>query len=113
MRIELKVLKATLMLRKLGNRYLTKEDQREELRRWYPENREEELDAWINDMREELSKTAEQREAESKEALEQMLKQEEEALFKELETSEHRDEWDDFWADRARDCGAVVYCGRW
>ena len=108
MEYNLKILKATLMLRKLGNKYDTKEEQRAEFSEWFI-GREDALDAWINDLREELAKTPEQREREMEQAREAMLKREAITAAHELESMrDNRDEWDDLWDDRARDCGAIM-----
>ena len=101
-----KVLKAALMLRRLGNTYQTKEEQIAEFLEWYAE-RETALDEWIDSMREELAKTPEQLEAERQEFLEELLEREAEASAREIASlRRERDEWDDFWDDRARSVGA-------
>lgn len=107
MTYELKILKATLMLRKLGNTYSTKEEQREEFTEWF-KGRDEELENWINEMREELKKTPEQREREAEQMAREMAELEARQAAQEIESLRpYRDEWTDLWDDRARDCGAI------
>ena len=66
-RMEQKVLKAVLLLRRFGNKYQTKEEQLDETREWYPEERESDLDEWIRSLQEDLAKPVEVREAEAEE----------------------------------------------
>ena len=65
--MEQKVLKAVLLLRRFGNKYQTKEEQLDETREWYPEERESDLDEWIRSLQEDLAKPVEVREAEAEE----------------------------------------------
>ena len=88
MAIEQKVLKAILMLRKLGNKSQTKEEQIAEQLQWLSEDygyTEESID-------EELSEREAQMEYEER-----------------MSARRERDEWDDLWDDRARSVGAVWY----
>ena len=108
--LEQKILKATLMLRKLGNKYQTKEEQIAEFTEWYTEEREVDLDEWIDSMREDLAKTPEQREEESRQFIEELSQREAELEYQERMSRRHdRDEWDDLWDDRARSVGAVCF----
>ena len=66
-RMEQKILKAVLLLRRFGNKYQTKEEQLDETREWYPEERESDLDEWIRSLQEDLAKPEEVREAEAEE----------------------------------------------
>lgn len=102
------ILKAVLMLRRNGNTYSTKEEQIAEQREWLAKGyySEGEFFGWIDWLREELAKTPEQREEESRIACEEMA--EREALM-EYEDHHYRDEWDDLWADRAREVGATWF----
>ena len=93
MAIEQKVLKAILMLRKLGNKSQTKEEQIAEQLQWLSEDygyTEESIDEWI--FIEELSEREAQMEYEER-----------------MSARRERDEWDDLWDDRARSVGAVWY----
>ena len=108
MTLQQKILKATLMLRKLGNRYQTKEEQLVEFKNWYTAERESELDEWIEGLKEELAKTPEQLEEESQKFCEELAKRETEMEYQERMRCRHdRDEWNDYWADAARSVGAV------
>ena len=108
--LELKILKATLMLRRLGNRYQSKEEQIAEFTNWYPKENESTLDSWIDSMRIDLAKTPEEREEESRQFIEELSQREWELAQQEMQAMRHdRDEWDDLWDDRARSCGAVLF----
>lgn len=115
MTIELKALKAVLMLRKLGNTYDTKEQQIADALAWYRDSNvdghgldESDLDNWITALQVELAKTPEQREQEQAEWREQEAEWGWEQARQEMESMRcDRDEWDDLWADRARSCGAI------
>lgn len=110
MTLELKILKATLMLRKWGNKYQTKEEQIAEFTDWYPAEKEADLDEWIQSLREDLAKTPEQREEESRQFIEELSQREWELAQQEMASMRHdRDEWDDLWDDRARSVGAVCF----
>lgn len=109
MTIKLKILKATLMLRRLGNTYQTKEEQIAEFTEWYNEENEADLDEWIDSLRADLQKTPEELEAEAEEFREYLMDREEEMFEAEFGGRHHRDEWDDLWSDRARSVGAI-YC---
>lgn len=113
MAIEQKVLKAILMLRKLGNKSQTKEEQIAEQFQWLLEDygyTEESIDEWIGWLREELAKTPEQREAESEQFIEELSEREAQMEYEErMSARRERDEWDDLWDDRARSVGAVWY----
>ena len=107
-----KILKAILMLRRLGNRYQTKEEQIAEQKKWLAEDPTyaERIDEWIDSMREDLAKTPEQREEESRQFIEELSQREWELAQQEMAVMRHeRDEWDDFWDDRARSVGAVNF----
>lgn len=109
---ELKVLKGVLMVRRLGNDYKTKEelisDQMEWIEKgWLDSNG---LDEWIDGLRNELAKTPEQREEEARQFREELCQSEWEMAQQEMAYMRRdRDEWDDLWDDRARDCGAVRF----
>ena len=112
MNTDLKILKAILMLRRLGNKYQTKEEQIAEQKQWLADDPTyaERLDEWIDSLREDLAKTPEQREEESRQFIEELSQREWEQAKQEMAWMRHdRDEWDDFWADRAKDCGAVCW----
>ena len=107
-----KILKAILMLRRLGNKYQTKEEQIAEQKEWLAEDPTyaERIDEWIDSLREELAKTPEQREEESRQFIEELSQREWELAQQEMAAMRHeRDEWDDFWDDRARSVGAVNF----
>lgn len=103
------ILKGVLMLRKLsGAGYKTKEDEIEDTTKIFDGSEDSAIVEWIDWLREELSKTAEQREAESAAWYEELATREAEQEYEErMALSYERDEWDDFWDDRARDCGAI------
>lgn len=105
-----KILKAVLMLRQLGNKYQSKEEQIAEQEKWLKLDKDyaEQFDEWIDWMRNELAKTPEQREEESRIASEMMAESEWE-YEEHISTREYRDEWDDLWDDRARELGAVGF----
>lgn len=105
-----KILKATLLLRMVGNKYQTKDEQLAEFTEWYTADREADLDKWITSLKEELMKTPEQKQKESEEFLEQLMEGEWELAKQEMESMRHeRDEWDDYWDDRARSVGAIRF----
>ena len=107
-----KILKAVLMLRKLGNTYTSKEEQIAEQKEWIANGyySDGSFDEWIDWMRDELAKTPEQREEESRSACEEMAEREAEMEYQERMASRHyRDEWDDLWDDRARSVGAMMF----
>ena len=79
-RIELKILKAVLLLRNF-NTWNTKEEQREEARGWFNTENEESLDGWILSLQEELAKTPEEREREMEAFREEMAEAEAEELY--------------------------------
>lgn len=115
MTIELKALKAVLMLRRLGNTYDTKAKQIADTLSWYRDSNvdghglsESDLDDWISAMQVELAKTPEQREQEQAEWREQEAAWEWEQAQQEIASFRRdRDEWTDLWDDRARSCGAI------
>lgn len=99
-----KILKSTLLLRKLGNKTYTIWEQNEETEKLYA-NDETALDNWIESMKEELSKAKEQRELEA-----ELFRQElsyKEAMGEFAERKAERDEWDDYWNDVAKSVGAI------
>lgn len=100
------ILKAVLMLRQLGNKHQTKEEQIAEQKEWIANGfyTDGSFEGWIGWMRDELAKTPEQREEESEIACRELA--EREAMMEYEERYEYRDEWDDLWDDRARSCGA-------
>ncbi len=105
-----KILKATLLLRMVGNKYQTKDEQLAEFTEWYTADREADLDEWITSLKEELMKTSEQKQKESEEFLEQLMEGEWELTKQEMESMRYeRDEWDDYWDDRARSVGAIRF----
>ena len=107
--IERKILKAVLMLKRLiPNHPQTKEDLIKEQLEWYTAGftTDEMIDEWIDALREDMKKTPEQREEENR------IDYEENAVWTlDYEISEryYRDEWDDLWLDRARECGARIF----
>lgn len=105
-----KILKATLLLRMVGNKYQTKDEQLAEFTEWYTADREADLDEWITSLKEELMKTSEQKQKESEEFLEQLMEGEWELTKQEMESMRYeRDEWDDYWDDKARSVGAIRF----
>lgn len=108
--LKLKILKVTLMLRKLGNKYQSKDEQLAEFTGWFSVDRESDLDEWIEGLREELAKTPEQREEESRIRCEELAQAEAEEEYRQMLAQRHdRDEWDDYWADAARSVDAVTF----
>lgn len=68
---------------------------------------EEALDNWIEMLKAELAKSPEQREAESKAALEEELEFEmEQELAERMSGVRERDKWSDYWEDAAKSVGA-------
>jgi hypothetical protein len=82
--VELKILKAILLLRNF-NRYSSKEEQIAEQMKSYKAGyiTEPEIDQWIESLKEEIAKTPEQREKESREYIEWLMEQELEDLKRE------------------------------
>lgn len=108
MSVDLKILKAILMLRRWGNKYQTKEEQIAEQHQWLKDDPTyaERLDEWIDSLREDLAMTPEERRAkEEREFEESLIREEEWEMYRPRE----RDEWDDLWADRARSVGATWF----
>ena len=102
------ILKGVLMHRKLTAGYSTKEDVIKDTTMIFDGSEDSAIVEWIDWLREELSKTPEQREAESEKFIEELAEREAMQEYEERMSRRHdRDEWDDFWADRARDCGAI------
>ena len=109
---DLDVLKAVLMLRRCGNTYQTKEAQIEEQKRWLEESPDyaNRFHEWIDSLREELKKAPEQLEEESRMFIEELSNAEAEQEYLERMSMRHeRDEWDDYWDDRARSVGATLF----
>ena len=77
------ILKAVLLLRKVGNRYTTKEEQVAEVQGYMTDSS---LQDWIESLKEELVKTPEQLEAESEELLERLCEAEAEQARQEMES---------------------------
>lgn len=106
------IVKAVLLLRRCGNKTATKERQIAEQMEW-AETIPGHLDAvpeWIESLEAELRKTPEQKEEEARIWQEDLEKWEAEQARQENEYLRHdRDEWDDLWADRAREVGAIPY----
>lgn len=77
-KLEQKILKGVLLLRRCGNKYSSKETQIAEQKKWLESGyySEEDLDKMILDLKEELAKTPEQKELESKEYIEWLMKKE-------------------------------------
>lgn len=92
------ILKAVLLLRKVGNRYTTKEEQVTEVQGWFDKGymTDSSLQDWIESLKEELVKTPEQLEAESEELLERLC---------EAEAEQARQEMESFSCCSARDYG--------
>lgn len=110
--VEQKLLKGVLMMRRLGNKSQSMEEQMEEQKRWLKEDPSyaDRLDEWIDSLREDLAKTPEQLEEESRLLIEEMSEYEWMQAESELASMRHvRDEWDDLWDDRARSVGAILF----
>lgn len=105
------ITKAVIMLRLLGNKSASKDEQIEEQKKWLREfpDYKENFYEWINSMREELSLTPEEREARHEKEFAEYLEREAEWDLKEqkMYAPRERDEWDDYWDDAARSVGAV------
>lgn len=104
------IVKAVLLLRRCGNKTTTKEEQIAEQMKW-AETIPGHIDVipeWIESLRAELRKTPEQREAEERE-LEAIREAVELEMMECTTDRRNRDEWDDLWADRAREVGAIPY----
>ena len=97
------ILKAVLLLRKVGNRYTTKEEQVAEVQGWFDKGymTDSSLQDWIESLKEELVKTPEQLEAESEELLERLC---------EAEAEQARQEMESFSCCSARDYGPSNPC---
>lgn len=82
------ILKAVLLLRKVGNRYTTKEEQVAEVQGWLDKGymTDSSLQDWIESLKEELVKTPEQLEAESEEFLERLCEADTEQVRQEMES---------------------------
>lgn len=82
------VLKAVLLLRKVGNKSTTKEEQLQEVKDWFTNGymTDLSLQEWIDGLKEELTKTPEQREAESEDFLEKLCEAEAEQARQEMES---------------------------
>ncbi len=109
--LNLKILKAVLMMRKLGIKHQTKEEMLKEQKEW-SKNPDyiDGMDEWINSLRADIRKTPEEREAESERNLELMMEREWELAQQEMEIFRYeRNEWDDLWDDRARSVGAIRF----
>lgn len=109
-----KILKAVLMLRRLVvDSHQTKEEMIEEQKRWLEADPEyaDRFDGWIDSMRADLMLTPEETEAKHEREFAEFLEREAEWDYREQQMyrDRERDEWDDFWSDRARDCGAVNF----
>lgn len=105
MTIELKVLKAVLLLRKI-NRYSIKEDEVSWTMSCIKNGllSEQDIDDWIIRLKEDLPGTPGK---ESEELSEHLAECEAEQEYQERMSMGHvRDEWDDLWDDRARSVGA-------
>lgn len=81
------ILKAVLLLRVVGNRYSTKEEQLQEVRTWFAKGymTDESLQEWIDALKEDIAKTPEQREAESQEMEERLSEYDAEQARQEME----------------------------
>ena len=109
---DLMILKAVLMLRRLGNQSQSKQEQIDEQKDWIARGfySEESFEEWVGWMREDLAKTPEQREEEAARQTEEMMEREAELEYQECMSRRYdRDEWDDLWADRARSVGAMAF----
>ena len=82
------ILKAVLLLRKVGNRHTTKEEQVAEVQGWLDKGymTDSSLQDWIEGLKEELVKTPEQLEAESEEFLERLCEADAEQARQEMES---------------------------
>lgn len=82
------ILKAVLLLRKVGNKYSTKEKQIAEVNEWFAKGHmtDEQLQEWIDGLKEDLAKTPEQLEEESRQFLEELMEAEAEQLRQEMES---------------------------
>lgn len=85
---KLNILKAVLLLRKVGNTYQTKEKQIEDVNRYLEKGymTDESLQEWIDFLKEELSKSPEQVEAEVKEHIERLCELAAEQARQEMES---------------------------
>lgn len=108
MTINQKILKATLLLRKWGNTYQSKEEQIAEFTEWYTAENEKDLDTWIDSLKEDLAKTPEQLEEESRNFCEELAELEAQQEYEERVNNRYdHDEWYDLWTDRAISVGAI------
>lgn len=110
MNSDMMILKAVLMLRRVGNKSTTKEEQIAEVKDWVSAGYYEDgdLENWIQSLREELAKTPEQIEEESRIFCEELAEREALAEYEErMSREDDRDEWFDYWNDRARSVGAT------
>ena len=82
------ILKAVLLLRKVGNRYTTKEEQVAEVKGWFDKGymTDSSLQDWIESLKEDLAKTPEQLETESEELLERLCEADAEQARREIES---------------------------
>ena len=87
MRREQLVLKAVLLLRKVGNKSTTKEEQLQDVKDWFVEGymTDDSLQEWVNELKNELAKTPEQLEAECEERLEELMEFDAEQARREME----------------------------
>ena len=113
MNIEQKILKAVRMLRRLVDTDQTKEELIAEQKHWLEEDPKYAgtLDEWIESMRADLALSPEELEVKREQEFQEFLEREVEWDRQEMEMyrDRDRDEWDDYWDDRARSVGATWF----
>lgn len=114
--LDLKILKAVLMMRRLATKrnftYSQTKDEMLEEQKGYKKipGYIEGMDEWIDSLREELGKTQEQIKEENERQLDLMAEHDWEMAQQDMEfLRNERDEWDDLWDDRARSVGAIRF----
>lgn len=88
------ILKAVLLLRKIGNKHSTKEKQLQEVKDWFTRGSmtDDSLQEWISWLKEELAKTPEQLKADSEERLQELM---------ELDAEQAKQEMSSFYEEKA------------
>ena len=104
------ILKGVLMVRRLCDNGMTKDEDLARTREWYDGLDLDVLQRWVDSLRADLAKTQEQREEESRIFWEELADADARIEYEERMAIRHeRDEWDDLWEDRARSCGAIYW----
>lgn len=104
------ILKGVLMVRRLCDNGVAKDEDLARTREWYAGSDLDDLRRWVDSLREDLMKTPEQREEESRIACEELAEAEARMEYEErMAMRSDRTEWDDLWEDRARECGAICW----